>query len=160
MAACIPTLPVGYKWLRQQWRQSKQSSSQAHLLPFTEKRRFQPQPSPSPSKPPQVHHHHTEDHDISNALRSLESEPPARPIFPNRIQRTIRVDVERDAAADGDNNSVEDEGKGKGHGKPSIEIDLGPRFEIESLRSLWAGTLDAGAGGRRSREGSEDTLVD
>ena len=118
-------------------------------------------------------------------MRSYESEPPparaprAALAFPvlNQIQRTIRVDVdvERDAMA-GDTflkkkkkEEEEEEERGKGKGKkPSIEIDLGPRFEIqfESLRRdvCGAGTLsDARAGGggggegegERPRQGSE-----
>lgn len=179
MAACIPTLPPGYRWLRKRLSKSKQNNSKTHLLPFAEN------PAnlgflheASPSKPPRApHHHHVEDHDISNALRSsFESGPPrARAALafsiPNRIQRTIRVDVDVDIdverdAVDDDNTSkkkkkkeveVEEGGKGK---KPCIEIDLGPRFEIEieieSLRRGFGGSgmlLDAGAGAGAGAEG-------
>lgn len=118
-------------------------------------------------------------------MRSVESEPPP-PVRParavpiaNRIQRTIRVDVDVDVerdAVDGDNSFFKKDGESQGQGyckgKPSIEIDLGPRFEIESLRrQLWGqgvagillpeSELDSGAAdGRQSRQGSEDTLVE
>ena len=129
MAACVPTLPPGYKWLRKRLK-PRQSISTAHL-PLAENAEFQP------SKPPKAHQ---SDHDISNALRSEET--PVR-AFPNRIQRTIRVDVERNAVED----TVDE-------GKPRLRIDLGPQFE--SLRSLWATVLDV----RPRSRASEDTLVE
>lgn len=127
MAACIPTLPAGYKWLRKQLR-LRQSSSTANL-------RLVENPGFEPSKPPKAHR---ADRDISNALKSeMES---ARAV-PNGIRRTITVDVERNLTED----SVDHEGK------PSLEIHVGPRFE--SLRSLWAKILDAELRSRGS-EGS------
>lgn len=129
MAACVPTLPQGYKWLRTRLKPGERSSA-AHL-PLAEN------PELEPSKPRNGPH---SDHDISNALRS-ETEPAGA--GSDRIRRTIRVDVER--------NAIED---GVDEGKPTLRIDLGPQFE--SFGSLWAQILEVGY---RSR-GSEDTLVE
>ena len=118
MAACVPTLPPGYKWLRKRMK-SRLSSSTTHLPLAAE-------PGFRPSEPAKAHH---ADRDISNALRSTAESARA---FPNRIQRTIHVDVERNAGE----ASVDQESK------PGLGIDLGPRFE--SLRSLWATILNAG----------------
>lgn len=127
IAACIPTLAAGYKWLRKRL-QLRQSSSTAHL-PLARDPGFEP------SKPRKAHH---ADRDISNALKS---ETESARALPNQIRRTITVDVERNPTED----SVDHEGK------PSLEIHIGPRFE--SLRSLWAKILDAELRSRGS-EGS------
>lgn len=92
MAACVPTLPPGYKWLCKRLK-PRQSSSTAHL-PLAENPGFQF------AKPPNDNH---SDHDISNALRS---DTESARVFPDRIQRTIRVDVERRDGENGADNGV------------------------------------------------------
>lgn len=132
MAACIPTLSPGYKWLRKRLK-PRQNSSSAHL-PLAENPGFRPPGDAEVSKPVKAHH---ADRDIANALLS---ETEATQASPNQIRKTIRVDVERNSPED----SVDHEGK------PSLEINLGPDFE--DLRSLWATVLDARRASLRVQE--------
>lgn len=129
MAACIPTLPSGYKWCRRRMRSQKNSAT-AHL-PLPENAEFQP------IKLSKKHH---PDRDISNALRSETDS--TRNLF-DGIQKTIQIDVERTPVE----SSATDEGK------PNLRLNLRPRFE--SLRSLWVRILD---NGRQSQRGENSSV--
>lgn len=92
MAACFPTFPPGYKWLRRRWN-SRNNSSIGHV-PLADNPAFAPARDTTITKPSQAYR---TDLSFSNSLLS-ETQPGNTAT--NQIRKTVSIDVERNARED------------------------------------------------------------
>lgn len=92
MAACFPTLPPGYKWLRKRL-DSRKDPSTGHL-PLADNPAFTPARDTKTTKPSQAHHTHI------NLSKSLFSETQLGDDASNQIRKTVSIDVERKSRED------------------------------------------------------------
>ena len=117
IAACIPALRPGYKWFLDRLARTRRTPSDQ--MPFVDSPERGLKGDIPVAVPPKVH-----SMDTIESFRIDTGSTQASPY--DQITKTTQVDAEKDAMRNNERNN----------GKPSLEIDLGPSFEID--RSLWS----------------------